>query len=463
MMNILRISFPLLLFTLLIPGLSSCKHPEGIIIVLGKAASMENSSLIPQGEMKLGLFDPSKPDESIKVVSEDFFSACSPVVSYDGKCLLFSGKKAENDQWQIWEMELGSNDIRQVTSSPEPCLFPAYLPDSRIVYSKMMRDDSLKSELALFRCNNDGSSPERITFSPASWYASTVLLDGRILAKCMDNYPERSPAEYMVLRPDGTKAELFYQRMGILTGGKAHETTDGRIIFTEVKDNKSLVVSTLYTRPFSSTNILSENLEGDFLSVSEGKDGNLVACYRNSPGEKFRLVDINNESGHGNVLYENKEFDILDAAIIREQQRPRKLPSEVDIQVKTGQIMCQDINFRGFLNKTNAAMMHKAARIEIFGTDSSYGTVEVENDGSFYLKVLADKPFRIATLDKNGNSLVESSGWIWLRPNERRGCVGCHEDPEFVPDNRIPEAVKKLPIIIPVNISSIKEKTVDLE
>jgi hypothetical protein len=52
---------------------------------------------------------------------------------------------------------------------------------------------------------------------------------------------------------------------------------------------------------------------------------------------------------------------------------------------------------------------------------------------------------------------------MWLRPNERRGCVGCHEDPELVPANRVPLAVKKNPVGVPVHAEKIKEKAVELE
>jgi hypothetical protein len=97
------------------------------------------------------------------------------------------------------------------------------------------------------------------------------------------------------------------------------------------------------------------------------------------------------------------------------------------------------------------------------GIDSTLGYVDVAADGSFYLKVMADKPFQIQKVDKDGHVLNSSCGWIWLRPNERRGCIGCHEDPENVPDNRVPLAVKKSPVIIPMHINKVVEKKVSLE
>jgi hypothetical protein len=66
-------------------------------------------------------------------------------------------------------------------------------------------------------------------------------------------------------------------------------------------------------------------------------------------------------------------------------------------------------------------------------------------------------------LDENGKVMDQSCEWMWIRPNERRGCVGCHENHEQTPENRIPMAVKKLPVIVPVHLEKLKEKTISLE
>jgi hypothetical protein len=41
--------------------------------------------------------------------------------------------------------------------------------------------------------------------------------------------------------------------------------------------------------------------------------------------------------------------------------------------------------------------------------------------------------------------------------------VGCHEDHEIAPENRIPLAVKSQPVALPVHIVKLKEKSVELE
>jgi hypothetical protein len=133
------------------------------------------------------------------------------------------------------------------------------------------------------------------------------------------------------------------------------------------------------------------------------------------------------------------------------------------MKVKTGLLLCQDINLLNHGAADNSSDHPRADRIEILGIDSTYGVVQVEKDGSFYLKVMSDIPFQIRTLDEKGNIINGPCSWLWLRPNERRGCVGCHQDPELVPENRVSLAVKKSPVIIPVHITKVTEKIVELE
>ncbi len=101
--------------------------------------------------------------------------------------------------------------------------------------------------------------------------------------------------------------------------------------------------------------------------------------------------------------------------------------------------------------------------MEVMGIDSSLGIVDVEEDGSFYLKVLADTPFRLQTVDENRHVVNGPGSWLYLRPNERRGCVGCHEDNEQVPENRQPLSIKKDPFILPVQMKEIHKKKVSLK
>ena len=71
---------------------------------------------------------------SQKVLTENFYSACSPEISYDGRSMLFAAQQKQDEAWQIWEMNLGNLKYRRVTSSEENCTDPAYLP-ADVLYS----------------------------------------------------------------------------------------------------------------------------------------------------------------------------------------------------------------------------------------------------------------------------------------------------------------------------------------
>ena len=66
------------------------------------------------------------PDGRSRVLTSRFQSACDPDVSVDGKRLLFAGKAAAGDDWNIFELDLESLESRQVTRNAGQCRSPIY-------------------------------------------------------------------------------------------------------------------------------------------------------------------------------------------------------------------------------------------------------------------------------------------------------------------------------------------------
>lgn len=419
-------------------------------------------------QTRIMVLDPDKPGGSIKVLTEGYFSARSPEISCDGKFILFAAQKKQNDPWQICEMNLADLKIRQITSSLENCTDPAYLPGGRLVFSKISVNDTLKAGHSLYTSNLDGSNLKRITFNPHIYFASTVLKDGRVLTISRQLYPDQGDPVLIILRTDGTKAELFYKGIeGSELFSREWETSNGKIVFIE-SDKGSMqggkVISINYNRPLHSRVNLTSGIKGDFYTVFPLPSGSLLVSYRPSESDRYALYEFDPENKVlGKAIYSDPDYDVLEAVVVEKHERPKKIPSEVDMGVKTGLLLCQDINVLDIQSAGFASAFKKASKIEVIGIDSSLGVVQVEKDGSFYLKVIADKPFQIQTLDENDHVLNKPCGWIWIRPNERRGCVGCHEDHEQVPENRVPLAVKNLPVGVPVHIIKVKEKKVSLE
>lgn len=446
---------------------------EGVLIITKVPAgsydpgSRENESWRYVPGAQIVTVNPDKP-ASVRILTGDFHSACYPEISYDGTSILFSAKQSENDPWQIYEMEIKNGRYRKVTSFKTDCLDPVYLPAGRMAFSRYTENDTVRSAYCIYTGNLDGTNIREVTFGPYEELATTVLKDGRFLSVHSNTLSDNSFPTLAVMRPDGTKADMFYK------GGKnnriisrARQTGDGKLLFVETSGESSGeydLISISYNRPLHSRINLTKETSGNFNSVLPLLSGKTVVSYCPEGGSQYGLYEFDTATGSvGRLFYEDTEYSITEAAEAIQYQRPKKLPSEVDLAVKTGLLLCQDVNFTEYKPGGMNTYNRMAAMVEILGIDTTYGAVPVDIDGSVYLKIIADTPFQIRTLDKNGNIIAGPCSYIWLRPNERRGCVGCHEDPEIVPQNRIPRAVRKDPFVIPVHVTEIKEKTVELE
>ena len=398
--------------------------------------------------------DPDQTEAPVTVLTGSYYSACAPDLSYDAGSMVFAGQKNMGEPWQIWEMDLRSQKTRQVTSSAENCMDPVYLPGGRIVFSKLTRDGAGNVAHALFTCNLDGSETKQITFNPNAYFASSVLRDGRVLSVSRELYPINKEAMLMVLRPDGTKAELFYKGLnGSIPLSRGKETVQGKIAMVEAdrqNPERGKLITVDYNRPMHSRVDLSEGIEGSFHSLSPKEDGNLLVTYRASEKEPYGLFEFDPDSrSFEGPIYKDKEHHVIEAVIIEKRERPKKIPSEVNTDVDTGLLLCQDVNFSGVHTPEDDPAASAGVKMEILGLETSLGVVDVEKDGSVYLKIAADTPFQIQTLDRDGKVISGPGSWIYLRPNERRGCVGCHQGNEMVPDNHQPIAVLNEPVEIP--------------
>ena len=414
--------------------------------------------------------DMDDPAGSETILSADFYSASSPGISYDAKHMLFLAQQKEHDTWQVWEMDLADGTSKQVTDFNESCSGPAYLPGDRLVFSRQMPDEGFGSASALFTMNLDGTDLNRITFQPHCDYPATILRDGRVLILSRQLYPEAGDLMYLAMRPNGTKAELFYQGTeNSILSGQAYETPEGYVYFIQRengKDHKADLVSVHQNRPLNSKVNHTSEIPGSFYSGFPLPSGDLLVSYRPSEAKTAGLYNFSiNERSPGGSIIDYSDYHIVEPVLVKAYTRPRHLPDEVNEMESTGQLFCQDINMTAIQHDNVLSDPEKATMIEVLGMDESMGIVPVEEDGSFYLKVSADTPFRLQTLDDRRQVVNGPSGWLWLRPFERRGCVGCHEDPELVPKNFVPLAVKKQAVSIPVKdtqettLSSAVEKT----
>ena len=61
------------------------------------------------------------------------------------------------------------------------------------------------------------------------------------------------------------------------------------------------------------------------------------------------------------------------------------------------------------------------------------GTVPLAPDGSFAVEVPANTAIAFQAVDAEGRSELNQMSWIYVKPGERRGCVGCHQPRQSAP------------------------------
>ena len=402
--------------------------------------------------------DPRNPEKPARNLSEKFHSACEPILSNNGRYLIFSGKQQQDDPWQIWQRDLQKKSTSRVTDLSEDCIHPAFLPDGKIVFSRSgsVKDTEIST---LFKCNRDGSELQQLTFHPHMNLASSVLKDGRILYISSQQYPHKKDPVFIVMRPDGTKSEIFYKgSKGATPLTSGTESEEGFVYFIESNPNikgggKLMMLN--QNRPLNSSVTLSEGVEGEFRSVIPYGKNRCLVSFRPSSQEPFALYEFDILEQKVLEKVYDAAGDLVSPVLVVAKPRPRILPSAVDPENPTGLLMSQDINHSMIPPNGSVSDDTIADHIQIVGLEGLISEVEVEEDGSFYLKVDSDIPIRILSLNEKGETIRGPSEWIWLRPNERKGCVGCHADPELAPDNIQPLAVRHPPTIV-----SVKQKEI---
>ncbi|MFO7671949.1 MAG: hypothetical protein R6W31_19990 [Bacteroidales bacterium] len=424
-------------------GLSCSRNSfEGEIIAVeiegDVTGSFDGASLIA--------IDPEHPHKKGTIISREFESACSPDLSFDARYLLFQGKKKGDEKWQIWLMDLHTKKFRLVTDLPENCTNPASLPDGTVIFSRDYPSNG-QQYTALYRCNKDGSGLSQVTFNQGKNIHPSVLGEGRVLYISSQQYPEIPTPDLMIMRPDGTKSEIYHRGSNVVYPvSRGSESGEGYIYFV---NNDGTLMRILHRRPLHTAEKIAPEAGGIFVAVTALEGSECLVSWQSSPDKPAAIFKFDTHTKSAPVLVHQGEKHITNPLLVRAlNERPRILPTEVVAGEPTGLIMSQDINYSMLPANPGTGDDSTATHIRVSGTDGEWAVVEVKNDGSVYLEMNADTPFRFETLNKQGETVRGPSAWIYLRPSERRACTGCHADPELAPKNIQPLAVKELPVLL---------------
>jgi hypothetical protein len=384
-----------------------------------------------------------------------FSAAADPQVSFDGQRILFAGRRSSDSRWQIWEMQADGSGQRQITHADADCLRPAYLAKEGIVYTAITKKDGAGSS-QVHMVNMDGSEDHSITFGPGNFQVETVLKDGRVLVSAA--WPlvagVKGSTELYTLRHDGSAlASYRCEHQQTAVRAQAAELDDGSLVFIKNTSTQEEAGGELaMIRPGALHNSTLRPLAPVVWSPSRLAGERLLVARKNpraptSP-EKFSLYTYDTARGaFGSLVYEDAKLSSVEAVPVTAHARPRWYWSTLKPESKAGYFICLDsyhsVDAPGGRLIANIARVRVLMYEDATAQERVLGEAPVESDGSFFVAVPADQPVRFELLDPAGKVIRAQKSWLWARPGEEHGCVGCHEDKSVAPTNRWPLTLRR--------------------
>jgi len=396
-----------------------------------------------------------------------FLSARDPAVSFDGKKILFAGKRKEGEPWQIWQMDGSGENKIQITHGTGDCVSPLYVGSLFHLDDKApTRKIAYLGANHLYTCDLDGQNPQRITYNLYPEFSPDILPNGRIIFSSLKNSGfEPGPGktlDLLAVNIDGT--DLMGYLAGFAVPGDkemVRVARDGRVYFIQSDISQWLGGGTpAYVsarRPAHSYNVVAPAGKGFYHSPCPLPDGSLVVSYRIrekdslyrlfllTPGTKQKFLQKKS-------LYASNDYHCVDAHVLVPHPVVKGRSSFVDHNRETGVFYCIDayISDRPEVKQLTPGSIKQVRVLEGVFLDREpaaarriLGTAPVEPDGSFHIRVPAKTPLAFQLLDKEGKVITSQLTWTWVMPRESRGCIGCHEDRELAPPNQLPLAVLK--------------------
>jgi Tol biopolymer transport system component len=435
-----------------------------------------------------------------RVLTESFHSACDPEVSFDGRRMLFSARKAPSDDWNIYEVELGDGNVRQVTRGLGNCRHPVYQGSHYTIvadepwyqitfvsdHAGELEEHAPVRSTSLYSCRLDGTDVRRLTFNPSSDMGPTVLPDGRLLFSSR----QRSGLEWgpegrvglFASQTDGIDYAVFSADEGRRIKLMPTVTPDRLVVFVESDettwDGAGNLASVSLRRNLHSYRPITDEGDGLFTFPSPLPDGKVLASRRPADGSgTYGVVRVDPRSGEVEAVFDDPDRHDIQARIVASRPEPDGRSSVVTDSNPNGvlyglDVYESDLGENGWIPRGTPVRLRVLEGIPRTEDDRDapppgiplllqrriLGVVAVEEDGSFNVEVPANIPIQLQLIDEDGMAL-RSCSWIWVRNRETRGCIGCHEDGERTPDNRFVKALAKPSI--PLTLPPEKRRTVD--
>jgi hypothetical protein len=360
----------------------------------------------------------------------DFAASADASVSFDGQKVLFSGKARATDPWKIWELDLAGGAPRPISSFPEDCIRPFYLPDDRVVYAR-----KIAGRFVIETKELTSNKTLDLTYIPSNSLPADVLRDGRILFE--STYPlgsDGTPEIYTVYS-DGSGIESYRCDHGASRhAAKQHSSGD-----TVFATSRGLARFTSARAQQVSISGPGGEYVGD---ITETAAGEWLMAWRPDAKTLFRVVRWASGGGDLKPVLAQEHANVVEPVPLAPHPIPNRHPSGLH-DWPNANLLCLNAYTSKFQIPAGAIHSVRLYTRDDSGHPRLLGTAPVERDGSFFVQVPSEQPLQFELLDGSGNSVKRETGYFWMRRGEQRVCVGCHAGPETAPENAVPQILLK--------------------
>jgi cytochrome c553 len=385
-----------------------------------------------------------------------------PQIHYDGNRILFAWRKNGTRTYNLYEIGLDGQNLRQITQSDTYDDFePTYLPDDRIAFvstrSRRWVNCWYTQVATIYRCDADGSDIQPISANTEQDNTPWVLPDGRI-AYMRWEYVDRSQVEFHALwakNPDGTGEQVLFGNLHsgvVMIDAKPVPGTDDVVMSyspghgVNEHDGIASVVS-MKAGPDAKSSVRALHRPPhtrDPIAVS-------AQCFLAARGKS--IVYLDGQGGLETVFTLDGPGNLHEPRPVMKRPRERIIPDRTSPNQSTGRFVLSSastgrnlpgvapgevkkllvleslpkpVNFSGGMDLTSW--------LGTFTLERVLGTVPVEPDGSAYFEAPAGRQLFFVSLDAHDRSIKRMQSWTSVMPGEVQSCVGCHEERQQTPD-----------------------------
>ncbi|MGQ9729881.1 MAG: NPCBM/NEW2 domain-containing protein [Candidatus Zipacnadales bacterium] len=419
---------------------------------------------------------------------------------WDGARFLFAFGNG-SDQWDgaqsyhIYEANVDSSGLRQLTFGPHNDAEPFYLPNGQIGFTSDRSEHFVmcggnRHAPTLFVMEGDGSNPRQFSFNCFNDFNPTVLPDGRILYSRWE-YNERSVTSLhnpFTIMPDGTHMAPYYgnatirpnvvmfprpvprskQIMALFTAH--HGQTHGSIGLIDV--NRGMDGDdplTLLTPNIPVTGEKAEDSRYGWYSDPVPLSEDTYLCSYTPTVQPWLpnswALYVGDRHGNLALLYRDPDISCLEPVPLVPRPAPATLPpapEDTAAQDATARLLLIDVyeglpgvprgeaKYLRILEDVPRKSVKFGGVITTSGTPiytvkRIFGTVPIQRDGSAHFEIPANRNLYFEVLDGAQLEIQRMRSVVCLKPGETQTCVGCHEPKTLAPVNRFPQAASLPP------------------